>query len=157
VGLAHNLVAKRGLHARLAAAFLGVVAPMFLLGLGITSWIELGGLQWGVGIAALLCVSSIAASYLRRPPGVLCAGKLSAWSAAVIAQGSLAGVATVLVALAVAVLISREQMREQRLAEERRQARDRVQTRARDILADYEETRQGWFWETDRRGLLTYI
>ena len=58
---------------------------------------------------------------------------------------------TVLVALAVAILVSREQMREQRLEEERRRARDRIQTRARDILADYEETRQGWFWETDRR------
>ena len=62
-----------------------------------------------------------------------------------------------LVALAVAILVSREQHREQRFEEERRRARDRIQTRARDILADYEETRQGWFWETDRRALLTYV
>jgi diguanylate cyclase (GGDEF)-like protein/PAS domain S-box-containing protein len=157
VGLVHNLVAERGLRARLAAVVVVVVVPMFLFGLAITSWTEQHGLQWDVAIAALLCVSSIAASYLRRQPGVIFAAQLSAWSAAVIAQGSLAGVATVLVALAVAILISREQMGEQRRAEERRQARDRVQTRARDILADYEETRQGWFWETDRRGLLTYI
>ena len=33
----------------------------------------------------------------------------------------------------------------------------RIQTRAEEILADYEETGQGWFWETDRRGLITYI
>src|SRR5690606_23497464 len=25
------------------------------------------------------------------------------------------------------------------------------------ILREYEETRQGWFWETDRKGRLTYI
>ena len=32
-----------------------------------------------------------------------------------------------------------------------------MQSRAREILADYEETGQGWFWETDRRALLTYV
>ena len=34
---------------------------------------------------------------------------------------------------------------------------ERVSRRAEDILADYEETGQGWFWETDRRGALTYV
>ncbi|MGY6552033.1 MAG: EAL domain-containing protein [Erythrobacter sp.] len=29
--------------------------------------------------------------------------------------------------------------------------------RAEDILRSFEESGQGWFWETDRRGLLTYI
>ena len=70
---------------------------------------------------------------------------------------SFAGAVTLSVALALAVLISREQLREQAREDEERRAHDRVQTRARDILADYEETRQGWFWETDRRSQLTYI
>jgi PAS domain S-box-containing protein len=32
-----------------------------------------------------------------------------------------------------------------------------VQARAQELLAEYEETGQGWFWETDRRGQLTYL
>jgi diguanylate cyclase (GGDEF)-like protein/PAS domain S-box-containing protein len=38
-----------------------------------------------------------------------------------------------------------------------REARERVAARAEDILRSFEETGQGWFWETDRRGLITYI
>jgi diguanylate cyclase (GGDEF)-like protein/PAS domain S-box-containing protein len=94
---------------------------------------------------------------LRRQPAVIFAGQLAMWSPAAIAHQSYGGVITLLVALVVAVLISREQLLEQRREDDDRQTRDRVQTRARDILRDYEETRQGWFWETDRRSQLTYI
>lgn len=33
----------------------------------------------------------------------------------------------------------------------------RARTRAEEILTDYEETGQGWFWEADRRGMLTNL
>ena len=157
VGIAHRAVAKRRVRGRLAAVALVVVAPMFLFGLGITRWTASGSLHWDVAIASLLCVAGVAAAYLRTQPGVIFAAQLSVWSAAVMTHASVAGGITILVALAVAILVSREQHREQRFEAERRRARDRIQTRARDILADYEETRQGWFWETDRRALLTYI
>jgi diguanylate cyclase (GGDEF)-like protein/PAS domain S-box-containing protein len=157
VGPAHAFAANRGVWARLAALIAVVITPMFLFGLGVIRWTANGSLPWDVAIASLLCVAGVAAAYLRRQPGVIFAAQLSVWSAAVVAHASIAGAVTVLVALAVAILVSREQHREQRFEEERRLARDRIQTRARDILADYEETRQGWFWETDRRALLTYI
>ncbi len=157
VGPAHVFAASRGTWPRLVAVVTVVILPMFLFGLAVTRWAANGALTWDVTIASLLCVAGVAAAYLRRQPGVIFAAQLSVWSAAVLTHASLAGAITVLVALAVAILVSREQYREQRLEEERRRARDRIQTRARDILADYEETRQGWFWETDRRALLTYV
>jgi len=157
VGPAHAIVANRGLWPRLGAFAAVVVLPMFLFGLAVNRWTASGALPWDVAIASLLCVAGVAAAYLRRQPGVIFAAQLSVWSTAVITHASVAGAITVLVALAVAILVSREQHREQQLEEERRRARDRIQTRARDILADYEETRQGWFWETDRRALLTYV
>jgi len=157
VGPAHTFVAIRSHWSRLAAVLAVVVLPLFLFGLGVIRWTGNGALPWDVAIASLLCVAGVAAAYLRRQPGVIFAAQLSVWSAAVVANASVAGAATIFVALAVAILVSREQIREQRLEEERRRARDRIQTRARDILADYEETRQGWFWETDRRALLTYV
>jgi diguanylate cyclase (GGDEF)-like protein/PAS domain S-box-containing protein len=157
VGLAHRLVQTRGVWACLVAASLVVVLPLFLFSLGMTLWAIRGGLPWEVAVAALLCVGSVAGVYLRRLPAAIFASQLALWSATVLVHESLAGTATLLVAAAVAMLVNAEQNREQRLAEERRRAGDRIQTRARDILADYEETRQGWFWETDRRALLTYI
>jgi diguanylate cyclase (GGDEF)-like protein/PAS domain S-box-containing protein len=157
VGPAHSYVANRGVRPRLVALLAVVILPMFLFGLALTRWTAIGSLPWDVAIASLLCVAGVAAAYLRRQPGVIFAAQLSIWTAAVLTHASMAGGITILVALAVAILVSREQNREQRLEEERRQARDRIQTRARDILADYEETRQGWFWETDRRALMTYI
>jgi diguanylate cyclase (GGDEF)-like protein/PAS domain S-box-containing protein len=157
VGLAHRLVQNRSLGLRLVAACLVVALPLFLFSLGMTLWAIRGGLPWEVAVAALLCVGSVAGVYLRQLPAAIFAGQLALWSATVLVHESLAGTATLLVTAAVAVLVSAEQNREQRVAEERRRARDRIQTRARDILADYEETRQGWFWETDRRALLTYI
>jgi len=157
VGLAHRLVQTRGLWPRLVATCLVVVLPLFLFSLGMTLWAIRGGLPWEVAVAALLCVGSVAGVYLRRLPAAIFAAQLALWSATVLVHESLAGTATLLVAAAVATLVNAEQSREQRLAEERRRACDRIQTRARDILADYEETRQGWFWETDRRALLTYV
>jgi diguanylate cyclase (GGDEF)-like protein/PAS domain S-box-containing protein len=35
--------------------------------------------------------------------------------------------------------------------------REHVQLRAEEILQDYEQTGQGWFWETDRHGCLVYV
>jgi hypothetical protein len=114
VGMAHVYVAQRGLRARIAALVAVVIAPMFLFGLAITRWTALKDLPWDVAIASLLCVAGIAAAYLRRQPGVIFAAQLSVWSAAVAAHASVAGGITHLVALAVAILVSREQMREQR-------------------------------------------
>jgi diguanylate cyclase (GGDEF)-like protein/PAS domain S-box-containing protein len=142
---------------RLVAVLAVVILPMFLFGLGMTVWTIRQGLPWDIAVSALLGVGIIAAVYLRRQPGVIFAGQLAMWSAATMVYQSFSGAVTLIVALGVAVLISREQLREQRREDDEWRARDRVQTRARDILRDYEDTRQGWFWETDRRSQLTYI
>jgi diguanylate cyclase (GGDEF)-like protein/PAS domain S-box-containing protein len=44
-----------------------------------------------------------------------------------------------------------------RISEARQHEIDRTLLRAEEILADYEQTGQGWFWETDRKGAVTYI
>jgi diguanylate cyclase (GGDEF)-like protein/PAS domain S-box-containing protein len=150
-------VRQRRLAARLLAVLTVVAMPMFLFGLGMAAWAERQGLPWHIAVAAMAGVGMTSAVYLRRQPGVIFAGQLAMWSGAALTYPSFAETALLLVALGVAVLISREQVREQRCEDAEQQARDRVQTRARDILRDYEETRQGWFWETDRRSLLTYI
>src|SRR5690606_27543196 len=41
--------------------------------------------------------------------------------------------------------------------EERQAELERMQQRSDQLLAEYEQTGQGWFWETDRRGMITYV
>ncbi|OYX07467.1 MAG: diguanylate cyclase [Sphingomonadales bacterium 32-68-7] len=155
--LAKRLERGRDPAVRTAAAFSVVVVPLFLFGLGIARWAVHEGLPWEAALATLLCVSSIAGAYLRRQPSAIFAAQLAIWSACVVATGSVPGAMTLLIALCIAVIVNRDQLREQGEEDEQRRAGERVRTRARDILTDYEETRQGWFWETDRRSLLTYI
>jgi len=157
VPAARAFAERRRLEARLGAVSFAVVAPLFLFGLAMTRWCMGGALPWDVLMASLICTTGIATAYLRRQPGVVLAAQLSVWAAVVVATGSAGGTAILLVAAAAAILVSREQARELQRESERSRAHERVHNRAREILADYEETGQGWFWETDRRALLTYI
>ena len=118
---------------------------------------QCGQCLWDVAIAALLVITFAATAYLRSNPGSTFAAQLAIWCAAVVGHASLAGVVALTIALLIALLIGRQQYAEQREADERHRAQERQQMRARDILRDYEDTGQGWFWETDRRGLLTYV
>jgi diguanylate cyclase (GGDEF)-like protein len=156
-GPASRVLAMQRRVVRVAAALALIGGPMFLFGLGMTLWTQSEGLPWDIALAAMLAVGTIVAASLRRQPAAAFAGQFAIWTAVVLVHSSAAGAATLCVALVVAVLVAREQWREQHKDEQRRRLRDRVQTRARDILADYEETRQGWFWETDRRALVTYV
>ncbi len=150
-------VAARSLAIRAAGAALVVVVPLFMFGFGMIRWTMEDGIAWDVTVAALLGVSTIVVVYLRRQPAMIFAAQFAIWSAAVVASGSLAGAIAVLGGLGVAVMVTREQMIQKAKETRHKRAQERIATRAQDILTDYEETGQGWFWETDRRSLLTYI
>lgn len=153
----YEFVAPRRREAKAAAMAAVVVLPLFFFGLGLAVWARNQGIGWDVALVGLLSVSGIATAYLRRQPAAIFAAQLAIWSATVIVHASIAGGLGLMVASVIAVLVSREQIATQREERARKDALERVQTRARDILADYEETGQGWFWETDRRSLLTYV
>ena len=153
----HDFVTPRSNTVKAGGLFAVVVVPLFLFGLGLTMWAHNGGIQWDVAMAGMLCVAGIAAAYLRRQAVAIFAAQFAIWSAAVLVNASIAGLLGLAVGLVIAVLVTREQLLEQKAEHQRLETQERVQTRARDILADYEETGQGWFWETDRRSLLTYV
>ncbi|MEO0062436.1 MAG: hypothetical protein RLZZ08_996 [Pseudomonadota bacterium] len=147
----------RPIAVRLTVLAMVALLPLFLFGLGLTRWASEGGLSWDLAFGSMLGINCIASTYLRRQPVVIFVAQLALWSAVVLESPSLAGEGILLGTFVLACLVGREQRGEAEQEEERRQAAERVNSRARDILADYEETRQGWFWETDRRGLLTYV
>lgn len=142
--------------ARLLIVFVAIVLPMACAGYALAAWVS-EGLPWQWAVATLVCINAAAAALFKvRIISLFCA-KIASWtgfailSPGAVTFGALAGAAIGL------ALIARY---EWTTAERRRlvrEARERVAARAEDILRSFEETGQGWFWETDRRGLITYI
>lgn len=134
-----------------------ILLPLFLFGRGMTNWATYDGLSWAISVAFMLGVSAMASVYLRRHAGMVLTAQVAMWSSPAMASDTAAGFAILAVVIVVALLVADEQRVERNRQSQLAAARERAQARAREILSDYEQTCQGWFWETDRRGLLTYV
>ena len=62
-----------------------------------------------------------------------------------------------LIGCGIGVLSAILQAKRGRAIDARQRELERAQARAEELLAEYEQTGQGWFWETDRRGAITYV
>ncbi|MGZ3256021.1 MAG: EAL domain-containing protein [Croceibacterium sp.] len=142
---------------RKAGLALSILVPLAFFGLGVVTWYHAGTLPTQAAICMLLAVGTVASAHLRRQAGLIVAGQMALWLPA-IGMTRLVHAEALIGLGALSVLIAiRVQSKLDGAELQRRMARERAQTRARDILADYEETGQGWFWETDRRSQLTYV
>ena len=118
-------------------AGLTALLPLFLFGIGIARWAAMDGLPWDAAFAILVSVGAMAATYLRSMPCMILASQAAIWSATLIASSSMLGLSGLLVAGLFASLLSREQLLQQQAEDRENDARERAQTRARDILSDY--------------------
>lgn len=153
-----NLERRSGVPraARLVLLIVGVLAPMALAGYAFAGWVA-AGLAWQWAVASLVCISAASATVYGPRIVSLFTAKVSIWGVFAIVDPSFLTVSAVVGAALTLMLVARIDWRR---AERRRienDARDRVAARAEDILRNFEETGQGWFWETDRRGEITYI
>jgi len=141
---------------RVLIVLVGIVLPMAFTGFALARWVG-EGLPWQWAIATLVCVNAAAAAMFDMRIISLFYAKIASWSGfAILVPGSL----TYAALTGAAITLSLIARLEWKAAEKRRnasEARERVAARAEDILRSFEETGQGWFWETDRRGLITYI
>jgi diguanylate cyclase (GGDEF)-like protein/PAS domain S-box-containing protein len=148
---------------RMALVALMIVVPMAGYGWAIARGAQSGHVPWLQAMAVLVSVALIATAIQSatsiqsgRVAGLLC-GQVAMWSAVTCVLSPLDGLLTVVIGTAIGSIAFVRQ-READMAEHRRlQEAAREQTRAQEILADFEETGQGWFWETDRRGQILYI
>jgi diguanylate cyclase (GGDEF)-like protein/PAS domain S-box-containing protein len=141
---------------RLGIVFVGIVAPMACSGLAMALWVG-EGLPWQWGIATLVCINAAAATLFdMRIISLFCA-KIASWAGFAVLVPESTTFAAVLAAVLTLLLIARLEWKAVQRRRQAREARERVAARAEDILRSFEETGQGWFWETDRRGLITYI
>lgn len=140
----------------LAVVIVGIVMPMACAGMALALWVG-EGLPWQWAIATLVCINAAAAaSFDMRIISLFCA-KIASWAGfAILVPQPITYVALVAAVITLS-LIARLEWKSAQLRRTAREARERVAARAEDILRSFEETGQGWFWETDRRGLITYI
>ncbi|MDF8333396.1 EAL domain-containing protein [Novosphingobium cyanobacteriorum] len=142
---------------RMSLMALVIGLPMFLYGVGIGLWAEGGNAPWLQCLALLITVSLLATVIESgRLAGVL-AAQVSMWSGVTFVASSIGGVLTLGIGSLIAAAAYMRQREIDLKEREKAEEEARIQTRAQEILADYEETGQGWFWETDRRGMLTYL
>ena len=147
---------ETGTAARLAIVFFGIILPMACAGLALALWV-VEGLPWQWAIATLVCINAAAAALFDMRIVSLFIGKIAGWAGfAILAPGGVTYAAIIAAALTL-LLIARLEWKAAQRRRLAREARERVAARAEDILRSFEETGQGWFWETDRRGLITYI
>ena len=136
---------------------LSVCFPMLAFGMGMALWMPGQTKDAHVVLVEMVGVSMVSA--------IICNGRLFAMIAANLGLWlGLAAVTLDPVALAVVTLSgvvgirsSLKQSAANSLAQRQQELVERKQQRAELILSDFEQTRQGWFWETDRRGAIRYV
>ncbi|MXP24923.1 EAL domain-containing protein [Altererythrobacter indicus] len=143
--------------AKYSAIALTIVLPNLLYGLGMTVWVTGGMLTWPVVITAIVCVGTSASICLRRFPALIFVVSASLWLPVIMAFPTWSAFCALFLAMVTTLIVARRQIRIDRQEANQVAAVDRLRQRAQDILTDYEDTGQGWFWETDRRGQFTYI
>jgi diguanylate cyclase (GGDEF)-like protein/PAS domain S-box-containing protein len=134
-----------------------VALPMVLFGAGMGLWHLPGAEGTHSSMALLLCISVVASILCNGRMFALVCGNFGLW----IGYSAVTLDPILFVAIAVAGAIgfraSGVQNAVNRENQRQQEAVERAQQRAEMILGDYEQTRQGWFWETDRRGVITYV
>ncbi|MEP6868495.1 MAG: EAL domain-containing protein [Novosphingobium sp.] len=134
-----------------------VGTPMLLFGLGFGNWVLAQPDFAAIGTAGMVAVSMLASILSSGRLISLAVGLAMQWAGfALVTQNPRSFAVMIMGAITGAFLI-RLQLAVDRRLQEQLERGDRAQQRAEMILSDFEQTRQGWFWETDRRGAITYV
>ncbi len=152
IGMLTNHIAKFegtqivNIPRRFAVLVAGVVLPMALFGASLARWsIGEGAVAWEAAVAAISLVLLAGSIIVGKRTATLLAVQAGVWAGFACLANGWAGVLTLALALPVAGAVFVRQVKIERLAADAAAAAGRDQTRAREILADYEETGQGWF------------
>ena len=142
---------------RIALLVVANILPMACAGYALGAAIA-SGLPWQWAVATLVCINAAAAVLFSGRITSLFSANIASWAGFVaMAAPGLLSFAALTGATVTLMLIARVEWRAAERRRELRDARERIAARAEDILRSFEESGQGWFWETDRRGLITYI
>ncbi|MEY4240000.1 MAG: hypothetical protein RL339_2601 [Pseudomonadota bacterium] len=137
---------------------LHVSGPMLLFGLAIGCWTEGGAaMNWRETIGAPVIVSGLAAVILNRRIASIIGATVATWFGIAIIAGNIDTILILVGGAAVGAHAAVQQVRSDRASAAVERDRRRSQQRAEELLNEFEESGQGWFFETDRRGALVYV
>lgn len=138
--------------------FVAVVLPVALFGLACTFWTTgPGGPAAALLVNAYVVVTLLATVLLGRRTISLMGAIIGLWSSGTLVSDSWGAVVLFVLGTCLGCYLAFCQNRLQNAETELQADREREQRRAEELLSEYEETGQGWFWETDRRGHITYV
>nr|WP_254049969.1 EAL domain-containing protein [Novosphingobium sp. TH158] len=141
-----------------AALTIAVGLPMLLFGVAMAVWnADVQGEGGATSLATMAVVGMMAAIFCANRLPALVTAQLSLWVGLVLVTRDPVVILVLAAGAVIGSYASIRQARENRAMQERQIAVERAQHRAELILNDFEQTRQGWFWETDRRGSITYV
>jgi diguanylate cyclase (GGDEF)-like protein/PAS domain S-box-containing protein len=143
---------------RLRLLFIMIGLPMISYGLAMAHWSKVQvPAQINATIAILAILVLIASGLLQGRINGIVVATLSLWIGGMIGHGSQFAIALSICGGIVGTALVWVQGRDDRAEQERVVRREQRQRRAEELLREYEQTGQGWFWETDRRGQITYV
>ncbi len=139
------------------AAWTTIVMPMVSYAYSLVLWVDQIGLSWSWLLTAMITLNYLAFALLpqRQVAQVACLG--SSWAVVTFSVGTIDAIAAFVASFCFICAIARYQINANAFWFETLQMRERRRHRAEDIMNDYEETGQGWFWEVDRRGCTSYL
>jgi diguanylate cyclase (GGDEF)-like protein/PAS domain S-box-containing protein len=155
VTLERTVLASHGQKIALKIAAVG--SPMLLFGFGMASWTAMADSERADSIGLLIIVSSLATLILNRKMIGIITALVGLWGGVAAHIGTLGSYFALAIGVLVGGYTAIQQGRSDLNEARRQRERERNQLRAEEILNDYEQTGQGWFWETDRRGAIVYI
>ncbi|MCB2078989.1 MAG: EAL domain-containing protein [Novosphingobium sp.] len=132
--------------------------PMVLLGYGAASWYaELPAFLAYALISLVAVFGVLSIALLNGVVPAAMTANVGLWLGVWLVEGEAASLVAIVAGIILAAGLTARQRR--RVIEERVRQIDleRIQRRAEELLAEYERMGHGWFWETDRRGAITYV
>jgi diguanylate cyclase (GGDEF)-like protein len=150
--------AERGGVARFAIMLLVVAVPLLCFGCALSLWDESASSgAWNkllsVGVTTSVTISILLTG--RLPSLLAC--QVGLWTGIAASDGSHASVGLLLLGFATSVFLAYYYSRQQKAAGAHHRKREHAQFRAEEFLAEYENSGQGWFWETDAEGAISYV
>ena len=131
--------------------------PMLLFGIAMARWTEFRHTRWDDSMGLLVIVGVLAAIILNRRVASIIVANVALWTGVALVVEAEGSYFALVIGVALGIFTSLRQAKSDEQAARADRDRQRTQLRAEEILHDFEQTGQGWFWETDRRGQLVYV
>ncbi len=148
----------RSMPMRHMAVVSGVALPMLLYGYAVARCTIVTDPQGWASALAILAIVSLAGSVISNGRlSAMLAVQIGLWSGVAIAHSSFTYALVALAGCVIAAVAVPRQTQIDKAVERRQLEIEREQARAGALLSEFELSGHGWFWETDRRGTLTYV